>query len=108
MRRLVGTCRFIYNKLTAFGKEQSIVTGHVPPLKVQTDYLKSLETEFPWIADVHSKVRQQSRIDYNMAWSKFFRDLQTGNRTVTAGHHNSVRFFPIKERHSLYSFPSQQ
>ena len=76
VRRLVGTCRFIYNKLTAFGKEQSIETGHVPPLKVQTDYLKSLETEFPWIAEVHSKVRQQSRIDYNMAWSKFFRELQ--------------------------------
>lgn len=76
VRRLVGTCRFIYNKLTAFGKKQSIETGHVPPLKVQTDYLKSLETEFPWIAEVHSKVRQQSRIDYNMAWSKFFRELQ--------------------------------
>ena len=76
LRRLVGTCRFIYNKLTAFGKAHGIETGKVPPLKMQTEYLKNLEKEFPWIAEVHSKVRQQSRIDYNAAWTKFFRDLQ--------------------------------
>lgn len=76
VRRLVGTCRFIYNKLTAFGKAQGIETGKVPPLKMQTEYLKSLEKEYPWIREVHSKVRQESRIDYNAAWTKFFRDLQ--------------------------------
>lgn len=76
IRRLVGTCRFIYNRLTAFGRKHGIETGKVPPLKEQTEYLKALEREFPWMTEMHSKVRQQSRIDYNSAWRKFFIELQ--------------------------------
>ena len=62
-RRLLGDCRFIYNKLTAFVRDAD--KGKTPSAKDRYAYYMSLQKDFPFLTETHSKVRAQSRVDFD-------------------------------------------
>ena len=69
-RRLLGDCRFIYNKLTAFVRDAD--KGKTSSAKDRYAYYMSLQKDFPFLTETHSKVRAQSRVDFDAALQNHF------------------------------------
>ena len=76
MNKLLGCCRFVYNrcldlKISAY-KESKKSLG-ISELNKKIVEIKK-QDEFAWLADAHSKVIQQSLINLNSAYKKFFKE----------------------------------
>ncbi len=71
---LLGTCRFTFNNLLAHrisvynAEKKSVSFGELGKRLV------SLKDEHPWMREAHSKVLQQSMIDLDQAYKRFFKN----------------------------------
>ena len=74
INKLLGTCRYIYNNLLAFKKQEyeekqnNIFFGQLGKK------LTELKIQNEWIKDSHSKVLQQSMVDLDKAYKNFFKE----------------------------------
>lgn len=73
--RLLGCCRYVYNRLLDFQEKTFKEEGRGAKFKEVTDFFNMEKAENPFLREVHSKVLQQSRIDLQTAWANYFRTL---------------------------------
>lgn len=71
---LLGTCRFVYNKVLAYKVEEYNARKHSVSFGEMCKKLLSLKGEFEWIKESHSKVLQQSMINLDSAYKSFFKN----------------------------------
>ena len=69
INRLLGCCRFLYNKCLEFRKESYETEGKGVSAGKTLNHITLLKDEFPFLREVHSKVLQQSVRDLNTASS---------------------------------------
>ena len=74
INKLLGTCRYIYNNLLAFKKQEYEEKQNNISFSQLGKKLTLLRRQNEWIKESHSKVLQQSMIDLNTAYKNFFRE----------------------------------
>lgn len=77
--RLLGCCRVIYNTLVSKSREHYSTHKETMPFSSISPLLKALKDEKPYLKEVHSKVLQQARIDFQAAQRNFFRAVKDGD-----------------------------
>ena len=73
INRLLGCCRFLYNKCLEFRMESYETEGKGVSATETLNHITPLKDEFPFLREVHSKVLQQSVRDLNTAYDNFFK-----------------------------------
>lgn len=73
--RLLGCCRYVYNKLLDFQNDFYDENGRGAKCAEVTAYFNKEKSDNPFLREVHSKVLYQSRMDLQTAWSNYFRTL---------------------------------
>ena len=74
INKLLGTCRYIYNNLLAFKKQEYEEKQNNISFGQLGKKLTELKTENEWIKESHSKVLQQSLLDLDKAYKNFFKE----------------------------------
>ena len=74
INKLLGTCRYIYNNLLAFKKQEYEEKQNNISFGQLGKKLTELKTQNEWIKESHSKVLQQSLIDLDKAYKNFFKE----------------------------------
>ena len=74
VNNLLGTCRFIYNKLLAHKINEYNNSSHSVSFSELGKKLTLLKSEYEWIKKSHSKVLQQSIINLEQSYKKFFKE----------------------------------
>jgi putative transposase len=74
INKLLGTCRYIYNNLLAFKKQEYEEKQNNISFAQLGKKLTELKSQNEWIKDSHSKVLQQSMVDLDKAYKKFFKE----------------------------------
>jgi putative transposase len=74
INKLLGTCRYIYNNLLAFKKQEYEEKQNNISFGQLGKHLTELKIENEWIKDSHSKVLQQSMVDLDKAYKNFFKE----------------------------------
>lgn len=73
--RLLGCCRFVYNRLLEFQEKQFLEEKRSAKFNEVTAFFNREKADNPFLREVHSKVLQQSRIDLQAAWGNYFRSI---------------------------------
>ena len=94
IRRLLGCCRFAYNACLRYRKSSWEESGTSVSDCDTIKHLVPLKQEFPFLAEVHSKVVQQSVRDLNKAYGNFFKE-----------HRGYPRFKSKKDNRDRCRFP---
>lgn len=76
--RLLGCCRLAYNHLVDASRAYYSEHKTAFPYSELTAAMRTLKADKPFIAEVHSKVIQQTRIDWQTAYRNFFRAVKNG------------------------------
>jgi len=74
VNNLLGTSRFIYNKLLAYKIEKYNKEKHNVTFGELGKQLINLKSEYEWVKNSHSKVLQQSLINLEKAYKSFFKN----------------------------------
>ena len=73
MRRIAGSCRFVYNKALALQKEMFELTQR-SHTRFQLDKLLRLwKQETPWLSETPAHALQQTLVDLDRAYTNFFK-----------------------------------
>lgn len=90
MNIMIGTTRFIYNKCLAFKSLEYGLWNNSTNLKDTNNFVKELKNDFEWIKDTHSKVIQQSLINLETAFKKYFDrcQKQKKDQSIDVGYPN--------------------
>ena len=92
VNKLLGTCRYIYNNLLAFKKEEYEINKNNISFGQLGKKLTELKTENEWIKESHSKVLQQSLIDLDKAYKNFFKEKKGYPKFKSKKDKQSCRF----------------
>ena len=74
INKLLGTCRYIYNNLLAFKKQEYEEKQNNISFSQLGKKLTELKIQNEWIKESHSKVIQQSLLDLDKAYKNFFKE----------------------------------
>lgn len=74
INKLLGTCRYIYNNLLAFKKQEYEEKQNNISFGQLGKKLTELKTQNEWIKESHSKVLQQSLLDLDKAYKNFYKE----------------------------------
>lgn len=101
--KTIGCCRFVYNnglnvKITQYEKDKTNISAY--------DLIKQLpqqKKEFEWLKEVEAQALQQSLIDLQSAYTKFFREHKGFPNYRKKGIKDSYRSLNVKynTRHSI-------
>lgn len=92
INKLLGTCRYIYNNLLAFKKQEYEEKQNNISFAQLGKKLTQLKTENEWIKESHSKVLQQSLIDLDKAYKNFFKEKKGYPKFKSKKDKQSCRF----------------
>lgn len=92
INKLLGTCRYIYNNLLAFKKQEYEEKQNNISFGQLGKKLTQLKTENEWIKESHSKVLQQSLIDLDKAYKNFFKEKKGYPKFKSKKDKQSCRF----------------
>lgn len=92
INKLLGTCRYIYNNLLAFKKQEYKEKQNNISFAQLGKKLTQLKTENEWIKESHSKVLQQSLIDLDKAYKNFFKEKKGYPKFKSKKDKQSCRF----------------
>lgn len=92
INKLLGTCRYIYNNLLAFKKQEYEEKQNNISFGQLGKKLTELKTENEWIKESHSKVLQQSLIDLDKAYKNFFKEKKGYPKFKSKKDKQSCRF----------------
>ena len=73
INNLIGSCRFVYNKMIDFFEEFYKQNGKGASSRQAYEYFARLKTEYPFLQEVHSKVISNQRLIAIGAWGNFFK-----------------------------------
>lgn len=94
MRRIAGSCRFVFNKALALQKERFEAgekrLGYAGLCKLLTEWRNSAETA--WLADAPVHPLQQTLKDLERAYASFFAKRADFPRFKKKGQHDSFRY----------------
>ena len=76
--RQLGCCRFVYNSLVSTTHDRFKSGGGSSSSADICRAFNALKDEKPFLREVHSKVLQQTRIDFQAAYRNFFRNMRNG------------------------------
>ena len=101
--KTIGCCRFVYNnglnvKITQYEKDKTNISAY--------DLIKQLpqqKKEFEWLEEVEAQALQQSLIDLQSAYAKFFREYKGFPKYHKKGVKDSYRSLKVRynTRHSI-------
>lgn len=91
--RLLGSDRFIHNKIVDFKRQGFIATGKTPSWGLCQRYFTKLRAsdEFSWLREVNTKVVKQAIIDVERAYSNYFSRIKQGEKDVAEPKFKSKR-----------------
>ena len=94
INKLLGCCRFVYNrcldlKITAYKDDKTSLS--TSDLNKKVIEIKK-QDEFVWLADAHSKVIQQSLLNLDSAYKKFFKEKSGFPKFKSKKEGDSCRF----------------
>ena len=92
INKLLGTCRYVYNNLLAFKKQEYVEKQNNISFGQLGKKLTELKTENEWIKESHSKVLQQSLIDLDKAYKNFFKEKKGYPKFKSKKDKQSCRF----------------
>lgn len=93
IHKMLGANRFVYNQCLEYKNNQYKNNGKSTGLSDTSFYTNHyLKKEYPWIKETHSKVIQQSLINLESAFEKFFKKEAGFPKFKKKGNEYSVRF----------------
>lgn len=91
MRRIAGSCRFVYNKALALQKEMFELTQR-SHTRFQLDKLLTLwKQETPWLSETPAHALQQTLVDLDRAYTNFFKKRADFPKFHKKGQRSSFR-----------------
>ena len=100
--RLLGSDRFIHNKIVEFKRQEFEINGKTPSWAECGKYFTKLRgsDEFVWLKGVNTKVVKQAIIDVERAYSNFFSAIERGEKDFgppkfKSKHNKETCRFPI-------------
>ena len=92
INKLLGTCRYVYNNLLAFKKQEYEEKQNNISFGQLGKKLTELKIQNEWIKESHSKVLQQSLIDLDKAYKNFFKEKKGYPKFKSKKDKQSCRF----------------
>jgi putative transposase len=92
INKLLGTCRYVYNNLLAFKKQEYEEKQNNISFGQLGKKLTELKIQNEWIKDSHSKVLQQSLLDLDKAYKNFFKEKKGYPKFKSKKDKQSCRF----------------
>lgn len=80
INRLVGCCRFIYNRTLEWRKQVYETEQRSVSSKEFSEFIQTIKNDNTFLREVHSKVLQQSLRDLDAAYQNFFKGVRNGKK----------------------------
>ena len=95
INKLLGSSRYVYNKCLRYKIDEYELKKNTTGIKDTGKYLTELKQEKEWLKESHSKVLQQSLINLEVAYKRFFKNNNGFPKFKSKHKNNQSCRFPV-------------
>ena len=95
INKLLGSSRYVYNKCLRYKIDEYELKKNTTGIKDTGKYLTELKQEKEWLKESHSKVLQQSLINLEVAYKRFFKNNNGFPKYKSKHKNNQSCRFPV-------------